>query len=103
MNYENKFVVIETSTSSVLGKNQRVWIMQPLVHRPSNLSVTFVSKVTYNIHRTKNNSLSIIKSVAALKNLVQTLEPTQDPLDENVTKSMISYFSQRTGNQSMMA
>ena len=49
--------------------------------------------MSYNYHRTKNNSQSIIKSVAALKNLVQTLEPTEDPLDENMAKSIISYLT----------
>lgn len=49
--------------------------------------------MSYNYHRTKNNSQSIIKSVAALKNLVQTLEPTEDPLDENMAKSIVSYLT----------
>lgn len=92
MVFEDQFFVIETTNSVVLGKYHKVWIMKPLVHRPQNLAVTYVSQVSYNYHRTKNNCQSIIKSVAALKNLVQTLEPTEDPLDEQMAKSIVSYL-----------
>lgn len=90
MSYNDDFYIFETVNSVVLGKYTRVWIMQRLLHRPANLKVTYICQVNYNFHRSKNNCLDVIKSVGAMKNLILTLEPTEDGIEDKNTFSLIS-------------
>lgn len=72
------FYIIEQVSTSVMGKYERVWIMRQVVNRPYRTQVTLLATISHVYHRTRNNCLSLIHSVSALKNLIEMTDREQE-------------------------
>ena len=70
MKLKETHYIIEKVSSPTLGTYERVWIMETVQNRPNHLRVTFLSSITSGYHRSRSNCTYLMKSLAALKNLI---------------------------------
>lgn len=68
---KNKFFIIESVMSPTLGNYERIWILDSVQNRPYFMRVQFLTNVTPSYHKTRSNASYLIKSIAALRNLIQ--------------------------------
>ena len=68
---KNKFYIMESVHSPTLGNYERVWILDQVQNRPYFMRVQFLTTVTGSYHSTRSNASALIKSIAALKNMIQ--------------------------------
>ena len=85
-----RFVIIEYVNSPTLAKSERVYILEQVQNRPYFMRIVFYWTLTPQYHRVKLNGRFVVKSIAALKNLVhQSDRETEIPV--NITQGTERY------------
>ena len=76
----NKFYIIEkvSSPKTHTTDYERVWILDQVQNRPYFMRVTFYSLISEKYHVARSNSLELINSICALKNLILGQDRNQE-------------------------
>jgi hypothetical protein len=67
---DDKFYIIEYASSPILGKYNRVWILEQVQNRPNTMRINYLAEVKPGYASIREGGLLIVRSFQALKNMI---------------------------------